>query len=152
MTPEERMTELGLTLPPPATPVGAYVPTVEVPGFLYVSGHGPFRGGEYIYRGKVDSEVTVETAREAADLTMMNALGSARAALGSLNRVMGVVKMLGMVNSDPNFGEQPRVMDGASDLLEKIFGDKGKHARSAVGLAALPMGISVEIEMILAIE
>lgn len=152
MTPEERIAELGLTLPAPPPPVANYVGAVEVPGLLYVSGHGPYRDGEYLYRGKVDSEVTVESAREAAELTMINLLGTARNALGSLDRVTRVVKMLGMVNSDPRFAEQPKVIDGASDLLVEIFGDAGRHARSAVGLGALPMGICVEIELILAIS
>jgi enamine deaminase RidA (YjgF/YER057c/UK114 family) len=152
MTPEERIAELGLTLPEPPPPVANYVPAVEVDGFLYISGHGPYRDGEYVYRGKVDSEVTVESAREAAELTIINALGSARHVLGSLDRVKRVVKMLGMVNSDPRFAAQPKVIDGASDLLVEIFGDQGRHARSAVGLGALPMEICVEIELILAVS
>ena len=152
MTPEERIVELGLTLPEPPPPIANYVTAVEAGGLLYGSGHGPFRDGEYVYRGKVDSEVSVESAREAAELTMINLLGSARDALGSLDRVKRVVKMLGMVNSDPRFAAQPTVIDGASDLVVKIFGDQGRHARSAVGLGALPMEISVEIELILAIS
>jgi len=152
VTPEERLVQLGITLPDPPPAVGAYLGAVEHNGFLYVSGHGPYRDGDYVYRGKVDSVVSVESAREAAELTMLNALGSARAALGSLDRVIRVVKLLGMVNSDPDFAEQPKVIDAASNLLAEIFGDNGRHARSAVGLGALPMTISVEIEMILAIR
>jgi enamine deaminase RidA (YjgF/YER057c/UK114 family) len=131
--------------------MGTFVGAVEHSGYLYVSGHGPYRDGEYLYRGKVDSEVSVDGAREAAELTIINALGSARKALGSLDRVTRVIKLLGMVNSDPHFGAQPRVIDAASDLLVKVFGDAGRHARSAVGLGALPLGICVEIEMILAV-
>jgi enamine deaminase RidA (YjgF/YER057c/UK114 family) len=100
----------------------------------------------------VDSVVSVESAREAAELTMINALGTVRKALGTLDRVTRVVKLLGMVNSDPNFAAQPKVIDAASDLLVQVFGENGRHARSAVGLGALPMEISVEIEMVLAIR
>lgn len=152
MTPEERLVELGITLPEPPPAVGAYLGAVETGNLLFVSGHGPYLDGDYIFRGKVDSEVTVEEAREAARLTMINALGTVRAVLGTLDRVERVVKLLGMVNSDPRFGMQPKVIDGASELLAEVFGDEGRHARSAVGLGALPMGISVEIEMILALR
>ncbi len=152
MSADRRVEELGLVLPEPPPAVGNYVGAVEHNGFLYVSGHGPFRDGEYGYRGKVDSVVSVDSAREAAELTMMNALGTVRAALGTLDRVTRVVKLLGMVNSDPHFAAQPKVIDAASDLLVKVFGENGRHARSAVGLGALPMEISVEIEMVLAIR
>ncbi len=152
MTPEERLTELGITLPEPPPAVGAYLGSVETGKLLFVSGHGPYKDGEYIFKGKVDSEITVDNARDAARLTMINALGSVKAALGSLDRVDRVVKLLGMVNSDPTFAMQPKVIDAASDLLAEVFGDAGRHARSAVGLGALPMGISVEIEMILALK
>jgi enamine deaminase RidA (YjgF/YER057c/UK114 family) len=151
VTPEQKLTELGVVLPPSPPAVGNYVATVEHNGLLFVSGHGPYRDGEYVYRGKVDSEVSVEDAQEASRLTIINALGSAREALGSLDRVVKVIKLFGMVNSDPRFAAQPRVIDGASNLLVEIFGDSGLHSRSAVGLGALPMGISVEIEMILAV-
>ena len=136
------------TCAPPA--IGSYVSAVAHNGFLYVSGHGPYRDGEYIYRGKVDSAVPFEEARAATELTVLNALGSARKALGSLDREAQVVKVLGIVNSDPDFARQPRVIDGASDLLVRIFGDQGRHARSAVGMCALPMGICAKIEMIMA--
>jgi enamine deaminase RidA (YjgF/YER057c/UK114 family) len=149
---EERLAELGIELPEPPPAVGVYVPVVEHGGYLYVSGHGPYRDGEYQYCGKVDTEVPVESAREAAELTIINALGSARQALGSLDRVTQIVKLLGMVNSDPGFGAQPRVIDAASDLLVKVFGEAGVHARSAIGVAALPMGICVEVEMILSVR
>lgn len=152
VTPEERLAELGISLPEPPPPVGAYVTAVETGKLLFVSGHGPFVNGEYAYRGKVDSVVSLDDARAAARLTMINALGTVRAALGSLDRVDRVVKLLGMVNSDDHFEMQPKVIDAASDLLVSVLGDAGRHARSAVGLAALPMGISVEIEMILALK
>jgi enamine deaminase RidA (YjgF/YER057c/UK114 family) len=152
MTTEERLEALGLTLPSTPPAVGNYVSAVLHSDLLYVSGHGPYRDGEYIYRGKVDSVVNVEDAQKAAALTILNALGSVRDVLGSLDRVDRIVKLFGMVNSDPDFGLQPKVIDGASNLLVEIFGEKGKHARSAVGLGALPMGISVEIEMIVAVK
>lgn len=152
MTAEERLVELGLELPDPPPAVGNYLSAVEHEGLLFVSGHGPYRDGEYVFRGKVDSAISVEMAQQAARLTMVNALGSARAALGTLDRVQRVVKLLGMVNSDPDFGMQPTVIDGASELLVDIFGERGRHARSAVGMGALPMGISVEIEIILAVD
>lgn len=152
MTPEQRVAELSLTLPDPPPPAGQYVPAVQTGNLLYLSGHGPFRDGEIVYRGKVDSVVSVEDARDAARLTMINLLGSARYVLGSLDRVQRVVKLLGMVNSDPAFGLQPKVIDGASELLIEVFGDAGRHARSAVGMGALPGGIPVEIEMILEVK
>ncbi len=152
MTPEQKLAELGIVLPESPPAVGNYLSAVQHGDLLFVSGHGPYRDGEYLYRGKVDSEVSVTDAQAAARLTIINALGSARAALGTLDRVTRVVKLFGMVNSDPRFAAQPKVIDGASDLLAEIFGDAGLHTRSAVGLGALPMGISVEIEMVLAVR
>lgn len=152
MTPEKRLEQLGLTLPKTPPAVGNYLSAVLQGDLLFVSGHGPYQDGHYVYLGKVDSAVSVEIAQKAARLTMLNALGSVRDALGSLDRVAQVVKVLGMVNSDPGFGMQPKIIDGASDLLVEIFGEAGRHARSAVGLGALPMGICVEIEMVVAVK
>jgi enamine deaminase RidA (YjgF/YER057c/UK114 family) len=152
MSAEERLSQLGIDLPsPPDRKVGNFVSTKICGGFLYVSGHGPSRDGEYLYCGKVQSAISVSTAREAARLTVLNALASVRRDIGSLDRVTEVVKLLGMVNSDPDFEAQPRVVDGASDLLVEIFGERGRHSRSAVGVAALPFGICVEIEMVLGV-
>jgi len=148
----ERLRELGLELPEPPPAVANYVGAVRTGNLVFVSGHGPYRNGEYQWIGKVDSEVSVQDAREAARLTIINSLASLQAELGSLDRVSRVVKLLGMVNSDPTFRRQPEVIDGASDLLEQIFGERGRHARSAVGLGALPMGIAVEIEMIVEVR
>ena len=119
---------------------------------MFVSGHGTYRDGEYRHIGKVDSKISIEEAREAARLVILNALASLKAEIGSLDRVTRIVKLLGMVNSDPDFTQQPEVINGASDLLVEVFGDRGRHARSAVGMAALPLGIAVEIEMIVEIN
>ncbi len=148
----ERLRELGLEIPEPPPAVANYVGAVRTGNLVFVSGHGPYRNGKYHWIGKVDSEVSVEDAREAARITIINSLASLRAEIGSLDKVNRIVKLLGMVNSDPTFRRQPEVIDGASDLLEQIFGERGKHARSAVGLGALPMGIAVEIEMIVEVR
>jgi enamine deaminase RidA (YjgF/YER057c/UK114 family) len=119
---------------------------------VFVSGHGPYRDAEYRYLGKVDSEIPLDDAYQAARLTMVNLLASLQAEIGSLDRVVQIVKLLGMVNSDPTFKRQPQVINGASDLLVELFGERGRHARSAVGMAGLPGGISVEIEMVVQIS
>lgn len=147
---DKRLAELGLHLPEPPPPIANYVGAVQTGNLVFVSGHGPYRDGKYQWIGKVDSEIPVQQAREAARLTIINSLASLKAEIGSLDRVTRVVKLLGMVNSDPGFRLQPEVIDGASELLEQIFGHR--HARSAVGLGALPMGIAVEIEMIVEIR
>ena len=153
MTPEERLAELGHELPAPNPPVANYVGAVTVGNIVFVSGHGPYRDGGYVFKGKLGREVDVETGRKAAELTIINLLASLKAEIGELDRVRRVVKLLVMVNSDPEFGEQPKVANGASDLLVEIFGpERGPHARSAVGMGALPMGISVEIEGIFAVD
>jgi len=134
-----------LPAPPPA--VANYVGAVTVGELVFVSGHGPYRDGEFVYIGKLGRDLDVATGKESARLVMLNLLASLKAEIGELDRVRRVVKLLVMVNSDPAFGEQPAVANGASDLLVEIFGpDRGRHARSAVGMGALPFGISVEIE------
>jgi enamine deaminase RidA (YjgF/YER057c/UK114 family) len=147
MTPEERLAELGYELPAPNPAVGTYVGAVTVGSIVFVSGHGPYRDGEFVYKGKLGREVDVSTGQEAARLTIVNLLASLKAEVGELDRVRRVVKLLVLVNSDPDFGEQPAVANGASDLLVEVFGPaRGAHARSAVGMGALPFGITVEIE------
>ncbi len=146
---EERLRKLGLELPPPPAPVANYVGAVRTGNLVFVSGHGPSRDGEFIYRGKLGRDVDTQTGYEAAQLVMLNCLASLKAEIGDLDRVTRIVKVLGMVNSAPDFAEQPQVINGASDLLTGVFGDAiGKHARSAVGMGALPFEISVEIEMV----
>jgi enamine deaminase RidA (YjgF/YER057c/UK114 family) len=152
MTPEARLAELGIELPAPNPPVGNYVGAVTVGDVVFVSGHGPYDGAEYAYRGKLGRELDVATGQQAARLTIVNLLASLKAEIGELDRVQRVVKLLVLVNSDPEFGEQPLVANGASDLLVDVFGPaRGRHARSAIGMSALPFGISVEIEGMFAI-
>lgn len=147
MTPEQRLAEFGHELPAPNPAVGAYVGAVTVGNIVFVSGHGPYRDGEFVYKGKLGREVDVATGQAAAALTIVNLLASLKAEIGELDRVRRVVKLLVLVNSDPEFGDQPKVANGASDLLVEVFGpERGPHARSAVGMGALPFGIPVEIE------
>jgi enamine deaminase RidA (YjgF/YER057c/UK114 family) len=148
MTPEERLAELGHSLPEPNPPVANYVGAVTVGNIVFVSGHGPYcEGSGYVFKGKLGREVDVATGQKAAELTIVNLLASLKAEIGELGRVKRVVKLLVMVNSDPEFAEQPKVANGASDLLVEIFGpERGPHARSAVGMGALPFEIPVEIE------
>jgi len=150
---EARIKQLGITLPPPPKPLGNYVPGVRVGSLLFLSGHGPIRmEGRETPRGKVGREFSLEDGYKAAREVGINLLGSARALLGSLDKVKRVVKVLGMVNSAEGFGDQPKVINGCSDLMVEVFGESGRHARSAVGMAELPQGIPVEIEMILEVE
>jgi len=150
---ETRIKDLGISLPQPAKPVGNYIPGVRVGNLLYLSGHGPVRvDGQPTARGKVGRDLSTEEAYKVAREVGINLLGSARVILGSLDKVRRIVKVLGMVNSADGFGEQPKVINGFSDLMVEVFGENGRHARSAVGMAELPMGIPVEIEMILEVE
>ena len=152
MTPYDRLRQLGLELPTPATPVANYVPFVLVGGFLYLSGQGPRRADGSQCTGKVGSDVSVEVAYQHAQLTGLNLLAVAHLALGDLARVRQVVKVLGMVNAIPTFGEHPKVINGCSDLFVNVLGEAGRHARSAVGMGSLPNNISVEIEAILQVD
>lgn len=145
---EQRLTELGLTLPTPPKPVATYVPFVQVGNLLFLSGVVPSRDGQIMYQGKVGREVSKQEAFEATKLTLLNALANIRLALDSLDRVKRIVKMTGYVASHEGFVEQPFVINGASDLLVEIFGDAGRHARVAVGVAELPLGVPVELELI----
>ena len=150
---EARIKDLGISLPQPAKPVGNYIPGVRVGNLLYLSGHGPVRvDGQPTARGKVGRDLSTEEAYKIAREVGINLLGSARVILGSLDKVRRIVKVLGMVNSADGFGEQPKVINGFSDLMVEVFGENGRHARSAVGMAELPMGIPVEIEVILEME
>ncbi len=149
---EAKIAEMGLSLPSAPAPIANYVRTVRTGNLVFVSGHGPFRDGKAQFVGKVGKELSVEEGYKSAQLVCLNCLASVKEALGDLDRVRRVVKLLGMVNCTPEFGHQPEVINGASDLLVNLYGDAGRHARSAVGMGALPRGISVEIEMVLEVE
>ncbi|GAB6875965.1 RidA family protein [Thermaerobacter litoralis] len=149
---ERRLEELGLELPPVAAPVAAYVPGVLQDGWLYVSGQLPLREGQVLYRGKVGRDVTPEDGYAAARVCALNILAVVRSVAGSLDRVRQVVKVLGFVNSAPGFTGQPQVVNGASELFGQVFGDRGRHARSAVGVAELPLDAAVEVEAIFRLE
>jgi len=146
---EERLAELGLALPGVVPPVAAYVPAVTTGDLLYTSGQLPMVSGALPASGLVGSDVAAETARELAATCALNGLAAAKSVLGSLDRITRVVKVVGFVASAPGFTGQPGVVDGASNLLGDVFGDAGRHARSAVGVAALPLNAPVEVELIL---
>jgi enamine deaminase RidA (YjgF/YER057c/UK114 family) len=148
---EERLKELGLELPSAATPVANYIPAVRSGNLVFLSGHGPLEKDRLIM-GKLGSDLTVEEGYQAARLVALGLLGSLKALIGDLARVRRIVKLLGMVNCDSAFTDHPRVVNGASDLLVEVFGERGRHARSAVGMNALPLNIAVEIEMIVEVE
>jgi enamine deaminase RidA (YjgF/YER057c/UK114 family) len=144
---EARLQELGIELPPVPPAVGNYVGAVAVGDILFVAGHGPFQDGRPQFIGKLGREFGVEEGQQAARLVALNMLATVRETVGSLDRVKRVVKLLCLVNSMPEFGDQPKVANGASDLLVELFGEeRGKHARAAIGMGALPFGIAVEIE------
>jgi enamine deaminase RidA (YjgF/YER057c/UK114 family) len=149
---EQRLKEKGLELPPKPSPMAQYVSSVRTGNLVLVAGHGPHKGGELIFRGKLGQDMDVETGYQAAQLVALNMLASLKAEIDDLDRVKRIVKLLGMVNCLPDFGQQPEVINGASDLLVHVFGERGRHARSAVGMSSLPRGISVEIEMIVEVE
>src|SRR5438876_5844198 len=151
MSAEARLKEKNITLPKPATPMANYVGAVRVGNLLFVSGHGPVR--DATMRGKLGKDLSVEEGYQVARDVCLSLLATVRANLGSLDKVRRVVKVLGMVSSAEGFGDQPKVINGFSDLMVEVFGEGiGKHARSAVGMAELPVGIPVEIEMILEVE
>jgi enamine deaminase RidA (YjgF/YER057c/UK114 family) len=152
-TPEQRLEDLGLQLPEPPTAVANYVGAVRVRELLFVSGHGPVKEGEHLFIGKLGRDMDVEEGAAAARLVVLNMLATIKAELGELDHVRRVVKLLCLVNSAPDFRRQPLVANGASDLLVEIFGkERGSHARSAIGMGALPFGIAVEIEGIFEVE
>ena len=147
---EDNLKQKSIVLPPPVAPVANYVPAVRVGNLLFLSGAGPDQSTP---RGKVGKDLSLEQGYQAARATGLNLLATTRATLGSLDRVKRIVKVLGMVNSAPGFTDQPKVINGFSDLMVEVFGEAiGKHARSAVGMAELPFNIPVEIEMILEVE
>lgn len=148
---EEVLKELGIELPEVPKPAAVYLPAKTVGNLVYTSGHDCRVNGTLLYEGKVGSDLTVEQGQEAARQTMINCLATLKKEIGDLDRVKQVVKLLGFVNSAPGFVEQPYVINGASELLEEVFGEKGRHARSAISSNELPFNTSVEIEMIVEI-
>lgn len=146
MTPEERFEKLGLKLPPAPKPAANYVELKRVGELLYLAGHGPI-DGDKMTTGQLGTDLTLEQGQAAAQLTGLSLLSTIHHAVG-LNGVKGIVKVLGFVNSAPTFTQQPSVVDGCSNLLVEVWGEEGKHVRSAVGVPVLPFNIAVEIEMI----
>lgn len=149
---ERQLAELGVEIPLPPPPVGSFLNAVASGNLLFLSGAGPVLDGRPAFLGKLGSQLTVEQGREAARLAALNLLAAAEAELGSLDRVTRVVKLLCLVSSSEGFDRQPDVANGASDLLVDVFGERGRHARSAIGVYGLPGGIPVEIEGIFAFE
>lgn len=147
MTIADRLHLLGIELPPLFPPAANYLACVVDEGLVYVGGHGPIAGTE-IMRGKVGGDLTLEQGRLAARMTALSILATLQAELGDLDRIERIVKVFGMVNVAPGFDQTPAVIDGCSDVLVEVFGESGRHTRSAVGLAELPFGIAVEIELI----
>jgi enamine deaminase RidA (YjgF/YER057c/UK114 family) len=149
---DKKLKELNIELLTPSKPIANYVKAVRTGNLLFISGHGPTKtDGTYI-TGKVGKELTIEQGYEAAKQTGVSILSTLKAELGDLNKVKRIVKVLGMVNCTENFTDQPKVVNGFSDLMVAVFGEKGKHARSAVGMYALPLNMSVEIEIVVEIE
>ncbi len=144
---DARLAELGIVLPPPAKPAANYVPTVRTGNLVYVAGQVPVRDGVFLYQGKVGVDFTVEEAKEAARMVGVGIIAQLKGACdGDLDRVVRAVKLNGFVNCTPDFGHQPHVINGASELMIEVFGDAGRHARSAVGVAGLPFNVCVEID------
>jgi len=145
---EEKLASLGITLPSPPAPAGSYVPVVISHNLAFVAGQIPTENGQVRFKGKVGKDVSIETGQQAARLCTINALAQLKSALGSLDKVARIIKVTGFVNCDPSFTDQPRVINGASDLLVQVFGENGKHARAAVGVSSLPLDSAVEVEFI----
>lgn len=149
---EERINELGFTLPNAPKPVAVYVPAKRVGNIIYISGQIPQKDGKILYTGKIGGERSVDEGREAAQICVLNCLAAIKSLIGDLDKIDQIVKVLGFVNSTPGFTKQPEVINSASELLEKLFGENGKHSRSVVGVAELPLDVSVEIEMIVSVK
>jgi enamine deaminase RidA (YjgF/YER057c/UK114 family) len=152
MSVEEKLSKLGLTLPEMAVPVAAYVPFVKTDKMVFTAGQIAVVKGELKYKGKLGREISLEQGYESAKICALNALAAIKSAAGTLDNVERIVKITGFVNSTEDFTDQAKVMNGASELVKGIFGEAGLHARSAVGVSALPLGASVEVEMILKLK
>lgn len=145
---EQKISELGLTLPSVAPPAGSYLPSVTSGNLVFTAGQIPLVEGKLAATGKVGSEISLDKAQELARICLLNGLAAVKSELGDLQRVKRIVKIVGFVSSDPSFTQQPQVINAASDLLAEIFGEAGRHARSAVGVSVLPLDAPVEIELI----
>lgn len=152
MSTTERLAELGLTLPAVAAPVASYVPAVRDGDLVFTSGQLPFVDGQLAVTGKVGGSVDADTAQQLAATCALNAIAAAASVVGSVDDIVQVVKVVGFVASDPSFTGQPGVVNGASDLLREVFGDAGQHARSAVGVAVLPLDSPVEVEIVVRVR
>ncbi len=149
---EEKLKSLNITLPRPPKPAGAYIPVIKSDHTVYVSGQIPIKDGKLVFKGKVPSDQSLEQAQKAAKLCIVNALAQLKSELGSLDKISKILRVSGFVNSVPDFTEQSKVINSASDLLFEIFEEKGKHSRIAVGVTSLPLGATVEIDMIVEIN
>ena len=150
MTIEDKLAEMEVTIPDPKPALGSYVPAVQTGSLVFVSGNLPIQAdGSMLHSGKLGEDVSVEEGYAAAKQCAINCLSAAKGIIGDLNNVQQVVKLRVLVNSSPDFTDQPAVANGASDLLVELFGESGKHARAAVGVASLPLGVSVEVELLL---
>jgi len=149
---EEKVSNMGITLPRTPAPVAAYIPAKKVGNLVFCSGQGPSVEGKIVHMGKVGAEKTVEEGYEAARICALNCLAAVKSLIGSLDEIEEIVQIRGFVNSAPGFGKQPEVINGASELLEKIFGEKGKHVRCALGTSSLPRDTTVELEMIIKVR
>jgi len=152
MSIEQRIAELGITIPEAAAPVASYVPAVEAGGVLHISGQISFAEDKTLITGRLGEDMELDAGQAAARRCGIMLLAQMKAALGSLDRVERVVKLGVFVNSAPSFTDQPKVANGASELMQEVFGDAGRHARSAVGVAVLPLGVAVEIDAVVAVK
>jgi enamine deaminase RidA (YjgF/YER057c/UK114 family) len=151
-TPEEKLKILNIVLPAPSSPVANYVKFVRTGNLIFLSGHGPAKADGSYMTGKLGRDLSIEEGYAAAKQTGISLLATLKDAVGDLSKVKRIVKVLGMVNGTDSFIDQPKVINGFSDLMVAVFGNKGKHARSAVGMASLPMNMAVEIEMVVEVE
>ena len=145
---EDKLRELSIDLPTPPSPAGSYIPVVTTGNLAFVSGQIPMKEGKVVFEGKVPNEQSLDAARDAAKICIINGLAQLKANLGSLDKITKFVRISGFVNSNPEFTEQPKVINAASDLLVEIFGEMAKHSRIAVGVASLPLNSTVEIDMV----
>jgi enamine deaminase RidA (YjgF/YER057c/UK114 family) len=149
---DERLKGLGITLPSVPKPIANYVGSVRTGNLLFLAGRGPRRDGQFVHLGKLGKNISIEEGYEAARLTTLNLIATIKGDVEDLDRVTRIVKLLGMVNAAPDFTEHSSVINGASDLLVEVFGERGKHARSALGVSSLPMNVCVEIELVVEVD